>query len=244
MEAIVQKDSQGKPHVVELRTRKKDGLAKEAEANIFTAAPNKSSLDRRLAEIAKTNPQLAKEAEVIRTQLGSSQLRPVEINNGEYRTRFGSKGATEVLPKMSEPLVKELLTELESARAATWDSDGRQTAFAPTSNQQFGIAPYHSSRGALGVDRQSCNTCHASANTVIRNAFDYDRSAGRFHDRLNQTTYLYGNFPGDDGNLRWHPFDPSTMPMFGRDSVPENRRINPALNPILRKVTPPSRRGG
>ena len=242
MEAVVQKDSKGQPHVVELRTRKKDGLAREAEANIFTAAPSKASLDRRLAQIAETNPELAKEAAAIRAQLDRTQLRPVEINNGEYRTRFGSRGATENLPSMSEPLVKELLSELESARGASWDSNGKQTAFAPTSNQAFGITPTGSSRGALPVDRVSCNTCHAATNTAIRDAFDYDHSTGQFHQRLNNTTYLYGNFPGNDGNLRWHPFDPSTMPQFGNDRISDNRRLNQALTPILRRVNPPPRR--
>lgn len=236
VEAIVQKDSQGQPHVVELRTRKKDGLNSAAEANIFTAAPSKEALETRLAEIAKTNPQLAAEAQAIQRQLASTELRPVAIDNGQYRTRFGSKGATATLPKMSEPLVKELLTELSSARGTAWDQEKGMTAFAPTTDQQFGIVPYHSTRGAVSVDRQSCNTCHASSNTPVRDAFNYNQATGAFRDLLNRTTYLYGNFPGSDGNLRFHIFDPSTMPIFGRDSVPDNRRVNPALAPILRRV--------
>jgi len=236
VEAIVQKDSQGQPYVVELRTRKKDGLNGAAEANIFSAAPSKEALETRLAQIAQTNPNLAAEAKAIQRQLGSLELRPVEIDNGQYRTRFGSQGATATLPKMSEPLVRELLSELSSARGTSWDQEGGRTAFAPTTDQQFGIVPYHSTRGAVSVDRQSCNTCHASSNTPVRDAFNYNQATGAFRDLLNRTTYLYGNFPGSDGNLRFHIFDPSTMPIFGRDSVQDNRRINPALAPILRRV--------
>jgi len=170
--------------------------------------------------------------------LGSLPLQRVGIDNGQYREQFGKQGHTATLPKMSEPLVRELLSDFESARGAAWDTQGSQTAFAPTTNQQFGIVPFHSNRGAMPVDRQSCNTCHDKTNSPIRDAFHYDSATGSFKQHLNNTTFLYGNFPGDDGNLRFHIFDPAPMPLFGRDGLGDNRRVNPALAPILRRVNP------
>jgi len=248
LEVVTATDSKGKTYIQEIRKRKHDGNPQGAEVDIFTATPSKSDLQKRLTLAAKERPDLAEEVERVQSGLKQAAVTPVEIPNA-YRVALGSKGATVQIPEMSEDLVKEVLGQGLASSKGVWDTKGQLQAYAPTTQQNFGIVPQGSQRGAIPVTRQSCNSCHALGDTRIRDLYQYDHlPGGSFKSLLDKTTFLYGSTPGnsnsdqrDGSNLRFHLFEGSLLPSFGNDQKGDNRRINPKLAPILRRVPAPRR---
>jgi hypothetical protein len=225
-EVVYATDSDGKSHVLEVRVRTKDKRRGAQKSDIFVATPSKQSLVDRLSDIETTHPDLGTEISRVRSELASSEIYPISLGNpGKYQLRgIDSKGATVHLPKMSEALAKVILdTPFKSSVGTIWDSQGRTVASAPTTSQSFGIVPQHSTRGALTVSRETCNQCHNLANEQISSLYP-NRGKG-LDETLRATTDLYGNLPGNDGNLRWHPFDPSRLKDFGVNGKPDNRQI-------------------
>lgn len=248
LELVTATDSQGQTYIQEIRKRKHDGNPQGAEVDIFTATPSKSDLQRRLTAAAEKRPDLAAEIERVQSGLKQAPVKPIEIPNA-YRVALGSKGATVSLPEMSEDLVKEVLGQGLVSSKGVWDTKDQLQAYAPTTQQTFGVVPQGSQRGAIPVTRQSCNSCHSLGDTRIRDLYQYDHlSGGSFKSLLDKTTFLYGSTPGnsnldqrDGSNLRFHLFEGSLLPSFGNDQKGDNRRINPRLAPILRRVPAPNR---
>ena len=229
-EIVYNKDSSGKSQVLEIRTRTKDNAKGAWAPDIMRPFPTAGSLSERLTEVAQTNPALRAEAEAIQNHLSNkARLQPLQIKRDGYQKgNFESSGGTDVLPNMSESMVRALLaTPFKSSLGAQWDSNGSVTAFAPTSNQANGIVPQHGRTGAIRVDRESCNKCHEESNKPIRNFFNEN------HPMYYQSIVAYGNLPGSDRNLRFTIFDQKHFSKFGSGSSGDNRVIRQELMPIL-----------
>jgi hypothetical protein len=229
-EVVFNKDASGKAQVVEIRTRKKDSVQGAWAPDIMRPFPTAGTLKERLTDISANNPSLKSEAQGLLQHLSNPQrLKPLDLKlNGYQKGSFTSRGGTDVLPNMSESMVKELLkTPFKSSLGAEWDRNGNVVAFAPTTNQATGLVPQHGTTGVMRVDRQSCNKCHEESNKPIYNFFDEN------HPLFNQSIRAYGNLPGSDRNLRFTIFDPRYFRDFGNDGKGDNRRINPQLLPIL-----------
>ncbi|NBX68271.1 MAG: hypothetical protein EBR01_04825 [Proteobacteria bacterium] len=229
-EIVYNTDSAGKPQVLEIRTRTKDRDQGAWAPDIVKPFPTASSLSERLTEVAQTNPALKAEAEVLQRHLRNpARLQPLELKrDGFQKGNFESRGGTDVLPNMSETMVKALLaTPFKSSLGTEWDNNGRVTAFAPTSNQPNGIVSQHGRSGAIRVDRESCNKCHEDSNKPIYKFFNEN------HPMFNSSIRAYGNLPGSDRNLRFTIFDQNYFRRFGNDGQGDNRVIRRDLLPIL-----------
>ncbi|NDC24102.1 MAG: hypothetical protein EBZ49_08235, partial [Proteobacteria bacterium] len=104
-----------------------------------------------------------------------------------------------------------------------WKKDDEREAYGATTEQQFGLVPQHGKTGALRVDTESCNSCHQYTNRPL--GYLYPDRFGQLDNLLRNTTDAYGNTGGNDGQFRWHPFDPAFMDKFSQ--IPDNRRIRP-----------------
>lgn len=229
-EVVFNKDSSNKTQVVEIRTRKKDSPQGAWAPDIMRPFPTSETLKEKLNDIVDNNDSLKNEAKGLLAHLSNpKRLTPIEIKrNGYEKGNLGSVGGTDVLPNMSEGMVKELLrTPFKSSLAAEWDKNGTVTAFAPTTNQANGLVPQHGMTGATRVDRESCNKCHEESNKPIYKFFN--ESNPSYYSSIR----AYGNLPGSDRNLRFTIFDQKYYKDFGNDGKGDNRKINDQLRPIL-----------
>jgi hypothetical protein len=232
-QVVYELDSQGKPYALDVSIREKDKLKSPHFADVLRAAPFSGGLKKKLESLT-SDSEVGSESQLVLNKLtNESKLIPIEItNDGMPDGNFAAQGATEILPHMSEDLVKKLLEEpFKSSLGAVWNEDGALKAFAATTHDEFGIVPKDNKRGVLPVNRQSCNKCHDSVNTPLRDFY----KGPQYSALRSRSIDLYGNTPGNDGNLRWHPFDPSYFQNFALDNTgyQDNRRINPKLRPIL-----------
>lgn len=230
-EVITEKDSQGKAHVLEIRTRKKTGKGKDGwESNIFRPFTSEEDLLEEL-EAFKDDPGVGEESKKISEALKNGKLDRVKIDNQGFRVSgISFEGHTQTLPDMSEELVKKLLDRtFESSLGSVWKKSEEVEAFAPTTRQSFGLVPQNSKTGALRVDSESCNSCHRYTNTPL--GYLYPGRSGKLDDLLRNTTDAYGNTGGNDGQFRWHPFDPALMGRFSQ--VPDNRKVRPEFKSWL-----------
>lgn len=229
-EVILGTDSEGKKHVLELRTKIKDRSEGPWAADVFRPFPTADSLKTKLDSIVKQNGTLASEAEkVIRELSKPDRLKRVSLGmHGYQKGDLDSSGGTETLPEMSQALSLALLNEpFKSSLGAEWASENGITAFAPTTAQSFGIVPQNNNSGALRVGRESCGKCHERSNTPIREFYEMS------HPKYYSSIVAYANTPGNDQQLRFHIFDPSEFKNFGNNNVKDNRKINSKLLPIL-----------
>jgi hypothetical protein len=234
-EVIYEYDSKGQPHVLEVRTRKKERTGGMAQSDIYTPIPTKEDLSRVLTEVKGRRPDLANEIASVSSAIETAKPFAQElIKDNLPHQSFQIKGFTMALPKMSEELTHEILREpFRSSLGKVWTEKEGKKVFAPTTNQPFGVVPQHSTRGVMSVDRKACDACHAFSNVPFRDFFAQYRSSPGWENLLRSTTDAYGNSPGSDGNLRWHPFDPRLLQSFGLSGSGDNRKLRPAFGPIL-----------
>ncbi|MFM8313805.1 MAG: hypothetical protein ACKOA8_05930, partial [Deltaproteobacteria bacterium] len=235
-EVIASVDSEGKEHVLEVRLRTKDNSEGPWGADIFRPYPTKTILMDELLKISQSNSPLASEADKVMKELKlSGRLTPQSSGmHGYQRGELNSDGGTEVLPEMSEALTKRLLqVPFQSSLGSEWDRNEKVKAFGATSDQPFSIVPQNNTEGSVQVGRESCGRCHKNSNTPIRDFFNPN------HPKYYSSIVAYGNTPGSDQQLRFHPFDQELFKWFGNDTYEkkigkaDNREFNPALKPIL-----------
>jgi hypothetical protein len=206
-EVLQLKDSQGKPHVFEvrLRVRTADGWGTEA----LRPFPTVADMQERLAELGTP------EARDIAAKLGSVKAVAVDALTDKHRTRhaFSEKAARESLPPMSEALVKELLaTPFKPIAGYAWREAAAVDVFAPTSQQRFSVVPLGYNATFIGSDSQTCMNCH---DDTLKPARSFDAPRG-----------WYGRVRGSDGIFSFHPIEPSSI---SRNGSPVQVRIRQSL---------------
>lgn len=196
-----------------------------------------------LADVLTTRPDAALHETAIAC-LRSPQVQIVDISDRVNRTRsvFTARVGASFVPHLSPAVTSELMRRpFRDALGAEWarTPDGKP-CYAPTSAAPDQIVPRHYMGSLIGVDPDSCKTCHE---TVAQHARQFDVYRG-----------WYGHVRGDDDVFTFHPVEPTSISYNGATVAPRLRRAlldagvvevyDPARHPpeVYRLLSWPARR--
>jgi hypothetical protein len=186
------------PFECRVKERRLDGWS----ARVFRLFPTRQQL---IEAILLLRPQWRDDARL------SPAVRELVAERGLVRRTFTDyhhhapaihlSAAEYVLPEFPDDLVRALLTrfQFEEATGVEWESD----CHAPTSRQAFSIVPANYDGNYLGTTDETCRQCHRVA------GFDGDLVDRRVPKQK------YGDIPGNDEILSFHPFDPRCISRNG-----------------------------
>lgn len=181
----------GRPVVFEIRTRRRE--LDRWEPDILRPFVKSADLAEVLDDAIKTILDPPENLAALREAL----QRPdsvVSSTIGDSHGVINAESGVDELPSMDRALAVRLLrnTPFRSAIGESWKSSGGVECFAPTSREDS-IVPANYDGWMLSAE--SCVKCHKTAG----------RDIGTFAGLGEHV--LYGNLPGSDEVLSWHPFD-------------------------------------
>ena len=215
-EVLSEKDSTGKWHVFEIRTRKRylDGwgvnmfrpfrTASEMAVAVRTLRPNWQTDDRIV--------------QLVRHLEDPDTLRAHSMKSQPFAKLFPEiQGALDEIPEVSdERLTSELLhREFVSVEGAIWKENGSLMTFAPASQGDFSIVPRGYEMGLIPVNDISCSRCHTET--------------GRRLGQVEFDIILYGEVWGEDQIFTWHLFTPHRQIFGTYDDADGSRIVNPKM---------------
>lgn len=216
-EVLFEKDSRGKWHVFEVRTRKR--YLSGWSVNMFRPFRTASEMAvavRTMRPNWQTDPSLVK---LVRHLEDPATLRPYTMKSEAFAKIFPEiRGALDELPEVSdENLTAELLHRpFVSVEGAVWKENGSLMTYAPGSAGEFSVVPRGYEMGLVPVNDISCSRCHTET--------------GRRLGQIEFDIILYGEIWGEDQIFTWHLFNPHRQIFGTYDDSDGSRMVNPKMD--------------
>lgn len=113
------------------------------------------------------------------------------FRNIEQEEIIKLEGLVERLPPLNKEDTKNILHMTFT--------DVTDEQWTPCSDQEYSILPRNYALSLIGIDQESCSSCHRQTQTSTRNLFP--------SEPIIKYSEHVGNIRGSDGIFTWHPFD-------------------------------------
>jgi hypothetical protein len=215
-EVLMQRDSAGKLHVFEVRTRKRylQGWAVNM-FRPFRTAQEMAVAVRSLRPNWLIDPNLV---QLVQHLDDPGTLRSHSMKSVPFGRIFPEiKGAIDEIPAIAdEGLVKALLhRKFVSVEGSVWKENPGLLTYAPGSAGEFSIVPRGYEMGLIPVNDESCTRCH--------------NETGRRLGQIEGDIVLYGEVWGEDQIFTWHLFEPNRKIFDAYDESDGSRIVNPRM---------------